>query len=209
MFKWGKSSVILFVVLTMFVGGVLQAQADPPDRGATEIGEAVYWEGVAGATAVASPNLPVASSDHFIYLPVAINQSLPQEVQAVLDLVNAERAQAGCSPLRAQNQLLQAAQGHSQDMALRDFFSHTSWDGRSPWDRIQATGYTYTRAGENIAAGYRTPETAVAAWMNSSGHRANILNCSFTETGVGYYYLQNDTGNVNYHHYWTQVFATP
>jgi uncharacterized protein YkwD len=92
---------------------------------------------------------------------------------------------------------------------LNDFFSHTSSDGRSPWDRIRATGYSYSSAAENIAAGYSTAASAVSGWMNSSGHRANILNCGLEETGVGYYFLTNDTGHVNHRHYWTQVFATP
>lgn len=62
--------------------------------------------------------------------------------------------------------------------------------------------------GENIAAGYSTPEAVVEGWKNSSGHRANLLNPNFTELGVGYYYLANDTGSVNYNRYWTQVFGS-
>jgi uncharacterized protein YkwD len=74
---------------------------------------------------------------------------------------------------------------------------------------MAAAGYTYSAAAENIAAGFPTPQSVVAAWMNSSGHRANILNCELTETGVGYVFLANDQGAVNYHHYWTHVFASP
>ena len=101
------------------------------------------------------------------------------------------------------------AEGHSQDMAINDYFSHNTPDGTTPWDRIRAQGYFYSMAGENIAAGYASPESVVQAWMNSDGHRANILNCGFKDIGVGYYYLENDTGEVNYRHYWTQVFASP
>ena len=75
--------------------------------------------------------------------------------------------------------------------------------------RIAAQGYSYSTWGENIAAGYTTAASAVNGWMNSEGHRNNILNCNFKETGVGYYYLANDTGNENWYRYWTQVFASP
>jgi uncharacterized protein YkwD len=107
------------------------------------------------------------------------------------------------------DRLQSAAEGHSQDMAINDFFSHVAPDGTTPWDRIRAQGYSYSMAGENIAAGYPSPESVVQAWMNSDGHRRNILNCGFSDIGVGYYYLKNDTGDYKYRHYWTQVFASP
>ena len=127
----------------------------------------------------------------------------------VVNLVNDERVAAGCSPLNISQQLTTAALGHSTDMALNDFFSHTGSNGSSPWERITDTGYSFLLAAENIAGGYSTPEAAVTAWMNSPGHRDNILNCALEDTGVGYYFLDNDTGNTNFRHYWTQVFATP
>ncbi len=134
---------------------------------------------------------------------------LPGFPEQVVDLVNQERQNAGCPPVTMDNRLRAAAQGHSEDMALNDFFSHTGSDGSSPWDRIVAQGYNFSTAGENIAAGYTSPQDVMDGWMNSPGHRANILNCDFTDIGVGYYYLGNDTGNVNYHYYWTQDFAAP
>ena len=109
----------------------------------------------------------------------------------------------------ANEKLVAAARGHSNDMAINDFFSHTGSDGSSPWDRIERQGYSLASGGENIAAGYSTPASVMDGWMNSPGHRANILNCGFTEIGIGYAYLADDTGSVNYHHYWTQDFATP
>ena len=127
----------------------------------------------------------------------------------VVALTNQERLAHGCGPVTMDNRLRLAAEGHSQDMALNDYFSHYAPDGTSPWDRIRAQGYSYSMAGENIAAGYPSPESVVQGWMNSDGHRANILNCGFIHIGVGYYYIQNDTGNVKYRHYWTQVFASP
>ena len=130
-------------------------------------------------------------------------------INEVVALINAERTQAGLGSLRVNSQLEQAAQNHSNSMALDDFFSHTGSDGSSPFDRIAYTGYQYSAAAENIAAGQSTPEDVVQAWMGSSGHRANILNGDLTEIGVGYEYLANDTGAVNYNHYWTNTFGTP
>jgi uncharacterized protein YkwD len=129
--------------------------------------------------------------------------------EQVIALTNQERAQHGCPALTANDQLTNAAQGHSSDMAINDYFSHTGLDGSSPFDRMAREGYEYSRAAENIAVGYTTPERVVEGWMNSEGHRKNILNCDLQQIGVGYYYLDNDTGEVNYKHYWTQVFGTP
>jgi len=110
--------------------------------------------------------------------------------------------------LQLSSQLTAAALGHSEDMAHNDYFSHTSLDGRAFWQRIEAQGYSFWSAGENIAAGYQTPAAVMAGWMDSSGHRANILDCDFKDIGVGYYYLANDSGDLNYRHYWTQDFGT-
>lgn len=130
-------------------------------------------------------------------------------IQRVLDITNGYRSQAGLSPLTLNNRLNRAAQGHSESMALDDFFSHTGIDGSSPFDRIESEGYQFRTAAENIAAGYSTPESVVAAWMNSPGHRANILDGSLHEIGIGYYFLANDPGTLTYNSYWTQAFGTP
>ncbi|MFB2938268.1 CAP domain-containing protein [Aerosakkonemataceae cyanobacterium BLCC-F154] len=128
-------------------------------------------------------------------------------VNRVLELTNIERSKYGLQPLTFNPQLAQAAQIHSQNMALQDFFDHTGLDGSRPSDRATAVGYPSTFVGENIYAGLNTPEAVVEGWMNSSGHRANILNPDYRALGVGYYFLANDTGNVNYNHYWTQNFG--
>ncbi|WP_329417636.1 CAP domain-containing protein [Streptomyces sp. NBC_01268] len=117
----------------------------------------------------------------------------------VVALVNAERAKAGCGPLTANATLTRAAQGHSDDMAARDFFDHTNPDGAGPGDRVTAAGYPWSTYGENIAMGQSSPEQVMESWMNSPGHRANILNCDFKEIGVGIH----DAGGP----YWTQVFG--
>ena len=116
----------------------------------------------------------------------------------VIQLTNDARAAAGCPPLTNNDRLHNAALAHSTDMAVNDYFSHTSLDGSSMVDRIEREGYSWRRLAENIAAGYRTPQAVVNGWMNSPGHRANIENCDLTEIGVGFYDF-----------YWTQNFGTP
>jgi uncharacterized protein YkwD len=124
------------------------------------------------------------------------------EENEVVRLTNAERAKGGCQPLKHDPQLQKAARGHSADMAANNYFSHTSQDGRSFMDRIRQAGFTGGRGwAENIAMGQRTPAEVVNAWMNSSGHRANIMNCSYNLIGVGA--VKNSRGQI----YWTQDFA--
>jgi uncharacterized protein YkwD len=127
--------------------------------------------------------------------PTTRQSSQPQRV---VEMVNAERAEAGCGPLAVDPRLVTAAQLHSQDMAANDYFSHTSQDGRTFADRIRAAGYP-DPAAENIAQGQRSAEQVMQAWMNSSGHRANILDCGLTTIGVG---LASDGW------YWTQDFGS-
>ncbi|MFF4759222.1 CAP domain-containing protein [Streptomyces sp. NPDC001292] len=116
----------------------------------------------------------------------------------VVELVNAERSKAGCSALTVNAKLTKAAQAHSEDMAAHRNMSHTGSDGSAPGDRITRAGYTWQSYGENVAYGYATPEQVMAGWMSSAGHKANILNCSFKEIGVGL----AQPGN-----YWTQEFG--
>ena len=122
--------------------------------------------------------------------------------QQVLDLTNAERANAGCPALQLNQTLNVAADGHSEDMAARNYFSHNDPEGNGPGVRIDAAGYQGRGWGENIAAGYRSAAAVVEGWMNSDGHRRNILNCNFNELGVGY------AEGGSYGVYWTQVFGT-
>ncbi|HEY9697858.1 MAG TPA: CAP domain-containing protein [Trichocoleus sp.] len=124
-------------------------------------------------------------------------------VQRVLDLTNIERRKANLPPLRFNAKLTAAAQKHSRNMAMQDFFDH-----RNLQQRAQAEGYPYP-VGENIKGGGDTPEKAVQGWMNSPGHRKNILNPNYQELGVGYYFLENDPGQHRYQHYWTQCFGWP
>ncbi|MBE9498287.1 CAP domain-containing protein [Streptomyces sp. GKU 257-1] len=130
--------------------------------------------------------------------PTAPSGSSGPEDQ-VLALVNKERAKAGCKPLTANAKLTKAARAHSEDMAAHKNMSHTGSDGSSPGDRIERAGYSWSTYGENVAYGYSSPESVMEGWMNSSGHRANILNCDFEEIGVGH---------AQPGHYWTQDFGT-
>ncbi|MEU8138357.1 CAP domain-containing protein [Streptodolium elevatio] len=117
----------------------------------------------------------------------------------VLALVNAERAAAGCGPAQADAALRGLARAHSDDMADRGYFAHDTPDGKSPWDRAKAAGIDYLAA-ENIARGQATPKAVMEAWMNSEGHRANILNCGFGRLGVG---VRTGSGGP----WWTQEFG--
>lgn len=115
----------------------------------------------------------------------------------VIRLVNEERAKAELSPLTENWELSRVARYKSQDMKDNRYFSHTSPTYGSAFQMMKSFGISYRSAGENIAMGQRTPSEVVTAWMNSSGHRANILNASYTEIGVGY---------VKDGNYWTQMF---
>ena len=119
----------------------------------------------------------------------------------VVTLVNQQRA-AGCVALRNDSLLHSAARAHSVDMATHNYFDHTGTDGSTFVTRVQATGYSGSTVGENIAWGWGTPSSVVNAWMNSAPHKANILNCSFHATGVGLAYASNGTA------YWTQEFGS-
>ncbi|WP_171166646.1 CAP domain-containing protein [Streptomyces sp. I05A-00742] len=126
---------------------------------------------------------------------------LSRTAAEVLALTNARRAAAGLRPLSDDARLAAAAQAHSGDMAARGYHSHTSPDGRQPWDRAVAAGSTHRSTGENIACGQRSPAEVVEGWMNSPGHRANILTPGFTHLGVGF------AGGGPAGTYWTQLFG--
>jgi uncharacterized protein YkwD len=130
-----------------------------------------------------------------------------QKFQAqVLALTNAERKKAGCNvALTANTALTKAAQDHAEDMLKNNYFEHNSQDGTSPFDRMTAAGYKWSGAAENIAAGQATPESVMTSWMNSPGHKANILNCGLKDLGVGY----AAGSGAAYGQYWVQDFGSP
>lgn len=131
-----------------------------------------------------------------------VEQSAPSsEAEAVLNLVNAERSKAGLKPLKMSEELRSIANLKARDMADKNYFDHTSPTYGSPFQMLQDFGVHYSAAGENIAAGQKTPEEVMNSWMNSSGHRANILNANFDTLGVGVY--QGGSFGI----YWTQLFT--
>lgn len=122
----------------------------------------------------------------------------------VLRLTNAFRARHGLDPLQNDLRLNDAAENWSRQMARGDIFEHS----KGP-EQVEKQGYDWSHWGENIAAGYATPKDVVDGWINSPGHRANMLSKEFTEIGIGYYHMAGDGGDAPYTHYWTQEFGTP
>ncbi|MFF4212584.1 CAP domain-containing protein [Streptomyces sp. NPDC001796] len=151
-----------------------------------------------GATATAAP-----PSQEPTTAPVTIpSQKVTSEAAAaaeVIKLVNQERAKVGCSPVTPNGPLRKLAEAFSEDMAARNFFDHTDPDGKDPWQRAAVLGIT-DLGGENIARGQASPQDVMDAWMNSPGHRANILNCDFTTLGVGVHFGSGGP-------WWTQDFG--
>ncbi|MBO1578199.1 CAP domain-containing protein [Bacillus sp. XF8] len=125
--------------------------------------------------------------------------SLSEFEQRVVELTNAERTKQGLPALKVDAELSKVARAKSEDMQKNNYFDHNSPTYGSPFDMMKKFGISYKSAGENIAQGQRTPEEVVQAWMNSAGHRANILNNGYTHIGVGHV----ENGN-----YWTQQFIT-
>ena len=168
-------------------------------RGDTMWKLAVQYQVGTGEIIAANPQV---KDPDLIYPGQVLN--IPQVADAVLQyesevirLVNQRRAENGLKPLTANWELSRVARYKSEDMSSQGYFSHTSPTYGTPFQMIRSFGLTYRSAGENIAYGQRTPAAVVNAWMNSSGHRANILNSSFTQIGVGFY----ADG-----YYWTQMF---
>ncbi len=131
-------------------------------------------------------------------IPV-LDDSITEYEQQVINLVNDIRVKNGLSKLTYDWQLARVARFKSEDMRDNSYFSHTSPVYGTPFQMIRNFGISYKSAGENIARGYATPEAVVNGWMNSSGHRANILNPSYTHIGIGY---------VSDGKYWTQMFIS-
>jgi len=152
-------------------------------------------------------------------------EASPTFEDQVMELLNQERWKNGqLPPLKRNAQLNNASEQHSGNMAGRNFFAHCDLDnGQAPWDRMRAAGYNWNAAAENIAAGHSTPADVISGWMNSPGHRANILSTNYREVGIGYGYQSGDQKNVRfdnngdcqadssnngpYGHYWTQDFG--
>jgi uncharacterized YkwD family protein/spore coat assembly protein SafA len=156
-----------------------------------------------GLSEIKSANPQIQNFD-LIYPNQIIN--IPSQDDAVADyeqevirLVNEIRVQNGLKPLTYDWELARVARYKSQDMKDNRYFAHTSPVYGTPAEMVKSFGISYRSVGENIAKGYRTPQAVVNGWMNSSGHRANILNANYTRIGVGY---------VTDGNYWTQMFLS-
>ncbi|MFF8915717.1 CAP domain-containing protein [Streptomyces sp. NPDC015032] len=166
----------------------------PPKAAAAEAGKST-----APATAGKSPATPRAPSSAPAGRRSAASAPASSAQAAVLALVNQERSKAGCSPVTASASLASLAQDFSDDMAARGFFDHTDPEGRTPWDRAAKAGVRGL-GGENIARGQADAQAVMDSWMNSKGHRANILNCDYKTLGVGVHFGAGGP-------WWTQDFG--
>ena len=138
--------------------------------------------------------------------PVAAAPAADPLARRVVALVNGHRAAAGLAPIAPEPRLRRAARDHAAAMATNGFVGHTGPDGADLAVRLDAAGYPYGTAAENVAAGFATPESVVDGWMESAGHRRNILDPRVREAGVGYVFVD---GNDGYRSYWTLIMGTP
>jgi len=189
--------VVLIVILSVSVSAATMTHT--VTKGDTLWKIAVRYQ--VGLSEIKSANPQISNYD-LIYPGQAINipgtdSTVMAYEQEVVRLVNQERAKNGLKALTYDWQLGRVARYKSQDMRDNGYFSHTSPVYGSPFQMMKSFGISYKTAGENIARGQATPRAVVDAWMSSSGHRANILNSSFTHIGVGY---------VSSGKYWTQMF---
>ena len=194
------ASLVLSIVFTLMITALIVSAATYHTvvKGDTMWRIANKYE--VGLSEIKSANTHVRNPD-LIYpgqmLTIPTDDSYAKEFEAeVVRLVNIERKKAGLSELKHNWELSRVARYKSEDMRDKGYFSHTSPTYGSPFQMMKSFGISYRTAGENIAKGQTTPAAVVKGWMNSPGHRANILNSSFTEIGVGY-----ASGN-----YWTQMF---
>ena len=195
---------ITFILSVAIIAVVLMTSASAATSHTVVSGDTMWKIAVKyemGLSEIKGAN-PQISNPNLIYpgqvltIPTTDSTVLDFEKE-VIRLVNVERTKNGLKALTYNWELARVARYKSQDMKDNRYFSHTSPVYGSPFTMMKNFGITYRTAGENIARGQATPQAVVNAWMNSSGHRANILNASFTEIGVGY---------VSGGNYWTQMF---
>lgn len=175
-------------------GGKLSSEETDTDAG-------IWLMSDDGGPAIDGGGLPRADGGNPEPEPEPVPTACASAEEAeVIRLANAVRTSMGLGMLTCHDAIAVTARKHSQDMCRQDYFSHTGLDGSSPFDRMRREGVSYRTAGENIAWGQSTAAAVHEAWMNSRGHRANILNGAFGRIGVGY---ERCGGRP----YWTQVFA--
>ena len=195
-----------FLIAATLASSMLAAPANAASLSHTVVKGDTMWKIASnyqvGTSEIIQAN-PQVSNPDLIYpgqvlcIP-QLDSSVASYEHEVVRLVNEIRQQNGLKPLTENWELSRVARYKSQDMLDNRYFSHTSPTYGSPFQMIKAFGLSYRTAGENIAKGYASPQAVVNGWMNSSGHRANILNVSYTQIGIGYVAQGN---------YWTQMFV--
>ena len=195
-----------FLITATLASSMLAAPANAASLSHTVVKGDTMWKIASnyqvGTSEISQAN-PQVSNPDLIYpgqvlcIP-QLDSSVASYEHEVVRLVNEIRQQNGLKPLTENWELSRVARYKSQDMLDNRYFSHTSPTYGSPFQMIKAFGLSYRTAGENIAKGYASPQAVVNGWMNSSGHRANILNVSYTQIGIGYVAQGN---------YWTQMFV--
>ena len=196
-------------ILTVIIGaailvGVLATSASAATLHTVKRGDTMWKIAVkheVGISEIKGANPHIKNPDliypgDIITVPTTDTETRAFEVE-VIRLVNEQRKKNGLAELKEDWQLSRVARYKSEDMKNKNYFSHTSPTYGSPFEMMKSFGISYKTAGENIARGYATPKAVVDGWMNSSGHRANILNKNYTHIGVGY---------VESGKYWTQMF---
>ncbi len=198
--------IIAFVMLTLVAFALIKPSAYADEAYRVEKGDSLWKIAVkyeVGLSEIKSANPSIKNYDliypgQIINIPT-VSSSVSSYETEVIRLVNEIRQKNGLTPLIQDWQLSRVARYKSQDMRDLGYFSHISPIYGSPFNMMKSFGISYKTAGENIAKGYSSPRAVVDAWMNSPGHRANILNSSYTHIGVGYV----ASGN-----YWTQMFRS-
>ena len=198
-----KRAIVVFIFLLLFTTNVFAASTYTVRSGDT------IWKianrNQVGMSEIIAAN-PQIKNPALIYpgqkitIPTVTTTSQEDEV---IRLVNVQRSRAGLQQLKMNWQLCRVARYKSADMANNGYFSHTSPTYGSPFKMMESFGLRFSAAGENIAYGQRTPAEVMNGWMNSPGHRSNILNGTYTEIGVGL--AKNKNGVC----YWTQQFMKP
>ncbi len=201
-----KKIFSIFIAVLMFALMAIPASATTPAKATYTVvkGDSMWKIAVRyeiGISEIIAANPQIKNPDLIypgdkINIP-GIDTTVLEYEDEVIRLVNEIRVKNGLKALSKNWELCRVARYKSQDMVDKHYFSHTSPTYGTPFQMMKSFGITYRAAGENIAYGQRTPKEVVTAWMNSSGHRANILNSSYTQIGVGY------VANGNY---WTQMF---
>ena len=127
----------------------------------------------------------------------------------MIERINQIRKEHNLAPVAGNRKLARAASIHASDIARNDLFGHRGSDGSRLEDRLKRVAFKFKLAAENVAGGLQSPEATVDAWMDSTGHRRNLLNPNMCRVGIGYAFVPNDKGRVTYKHYWTLVLARP